>query len=93
MTENYYPRHTPEHLEVIREQPIPAHDVPRLTREVEGLREENKRLEREVLTLTSKVAHLLIALKEVQKGLRVSDPSAIREADDLIDQVLEEYKP
>ena len=93
MTENYYPRHTPEHLEVIREQPIPAHDVPRLTREVEGLREENEKLRAQLRSADAKVAHLLIALKEVQKGLRVSDPAVIREADDLIDQVLEEYKP
>lgn len=40
MSENYYPRHTPEHLEVIREQPFPSHDIPRLTREVEGLRRD-----------------------------------------------------
>ena len=40
MTDSYYPKHSMDHLEVIREQPIPAHDVPRLTREVEGLRRD-----------------------------------------------------
>lgn len=40
MTESYYPKHSMEHLEVIRDQPFPAHDVPRLTREVEGLRRD-----------------------------------------------------
>lgn len=44
MTDSYYPRHTPEHLEVIRDQPFPSHDIPRLTREVEGLRQENEKL-------------------------------------------------
>jgi len=50
-------------------------------------------LQSQLRSADAKVAHLLIALQEVQKALRVSDPAAIREADDLIDQVLEEYKP
>lgn len=50
-------------------------------------------LQSQLRSADAKVEHLLIALKEVQKALRVSDPAAIREADDLIDQVLEEYKP
>jgi len=54
---------------------------------------DEARAEVERLRAKAGVAHLLIALKEVQKALRVSDSAAIREADDLIDQMLEEYKP
>ena len=57
MTENYYPRHTPEHLEVIREQPFPSHDIPRLTREVEGLRKD-------LLVLQAQAQALREALKD-----------------------------
>lgn len=44
MSDSYYPKHSRSHLDVIREWPVPSHDVPRLTREVEGLREENEKL-------------------------------------------------
>lgn len=90
MTENYYPRHTPEHLEVIRDQPFPAHDVPRLTREVEGLRNENDRLRLETLTLTAKVAHLLAVLKEAQAHLQLDH---VKIADYIIENTLREFKP
>jgi hypothetical protein len=40
MTESYYPKHSRDHLDVIRDWPVPAHDIPRLTREVEGLRRD-----------------------------------------------------
>lgn len=40
MSDTYYPRHSREHLDVVRDWPMPAHDIPRLTREVEGLRRE-----------------------------------------------------
>lgn len=90
MNDTYYPRHSREHLEVIRDQPIPAHDIPRLTREVEGLRNENDRLRLETLTLTSKVAHLLAALKEAQAHLQLGHAE---NADALIEDTLREFKP
>jgi hypothetical protein len=90
MTDSYYPKHSREHLAVIREQPFPSHDIPRLTREVEGLREENERLRLETLTLTSKVTHLLAVLKETQAHLRLGHTVT---ADDLIEDTLKEFKP
>lgn len=44
MTYTYYPRHTLEQLTDIANDPIPAQDVPRLAREVAGLKEENEKL-------------------------------------------------
>lgn len=40
MNDTYYPKHSRNHLDVIRDWPIPAQDVPRLTREVEGLQQQ-----------------------------------------------------
>lgn len=44
MTESYYPRHTPEHLQAMTDDPIPAQDVPRLVKEVTAQREHIKQL-------------------------------------------------
>lgn len=56
---------------------------------LEATMQDHARLEGEVLTLTSKVAHLIAVLKETQAHLRL-DHTAI--ADYLIENTLREFK-
>lgn len=44
MTESYYPRHSPEHLQAMIDDPIPLQDVPRLVKEIEAQREVIKKM-------------------------------------------------
>lgn len=57
---------------------------------MEATMHDRARLEQEVLTLTSKVAHLLGVLKEAQAHLRLDHPVT---ADDLIEDTLRAFKP
>lgn len=56
---------------------------------LEATMHDRARLEQEVLTLTSKVAHLLGILKEAQAHLRLDHPVT---ADDLIEDTLRGFK-
>lgn len=57
---------------------------------LEATMHDHARLEGEVLTLTSKVAHLIAVLKETQTHLRRGYTVT---AEDLIEDTLREFKP
>lgn len=63
MTESYYPRHSPELLQVMADDPIPLQDVPRLTKEVLAQREVISKLEARNSQLRNLLADICGALE------------------------------
>lgn len=88
MNDSYYPKHSREHLAVIRDNPIPAQDVPRLTREVEGLQDRVRHLEHMWMTEVSKVAHLRQVVREMMEASLTGNLTAIAHSIELGEQTL-----
>lgn len=63
MTESYYPRHSPEKLQMIVDDPIPLQDVPRLVKEIEGQREVIELQDERIQQLRNLLADICGALE------------------------------
>lgn len=63
MTETYYPRHSPEKLQLMIDDPMPPQDVPRLTKEILAQREVIELQEERIRQLRSLLADVCGALE------------------------------
>lgn len=63
MTESYYPRHSPEKLQMMVDDPIPLQDVPRLVKEIEGQREVIELQDERIRQLRNLLADICGALE------------------------------